>query len=45
MATMTYYVAIAFKRSEEGNEIVECDPEEARRLYMSRRHVPAVDAA
>ena len=30
MAMMTYYVALAFKRSEEGQEIVACDPKEAR---------------
>jgi hypothetical protein len=31
MATMTYFVALAFKRSEdEGGEIVACDPQEAR---------------
>lgn len=29
MATMTYYVALAFTRSEEG-EIVACEPKEAR---------------
>jgi hypothetical protein len=30
MATMTYYVALAFKRSEENGEIVAVDPKEAR---------------
>jgi hypothetical protein len=30
MAAMTYYVALAFKRSEEGSDIVACDPKEAR---------------
>jgi hypothetical protein len=30
MATMTYYVALAFKRSEEDGEIVAVDPKEAR---------------
>ena len=29
MATMTYYVALAFTRSE-GGEIVACEPREAR---------------
>ena len=29
MAAMTYYVALAFKRSEDG-DIVACDPKEAR---------------
>ena len=31
MATMTYYVALAFMRSEdEGGDIVACEPKEAR---------------
>ena len=30
MATMTYYVALAFKRSEDGGDVVACDPKEAR---------------
>jgi hypothetical protein len=30
MGTMTYYVALAFKRSEDGGDIVACDPKEAR---------------
>jgi hypothetical protein len=30
MTTMTYYVALAFRRSEEGGDIVACDPKEAR---------------
>jgi hypothetical protein len=30
MAAMTYYVALAFMRSEEGGDIVACDPKEAR---------------
>jgi hypothetical protein len=30
MPTMTYYVALGFKRSEDGGEIVACDPKEAR---------------
>jgi hypothetical protein len=30
MAAMTYYVALAFKRSEEGGDIVACAPKEAR---------------
>ena len=29
MATMTYYVALAFTRSEDG-EVVACEPKEAR---------------
>ena len=30
MASMTYYVALAFKRSEDNGEVVACDPKEAR---------------
>jgi hypothetical protein len=31
MGTMTYYVALAFKKDEdEGGDIVACDPREAR---------------
>ena len=30
MGTMTYYVALAFKRSEDGGDIIACDPKEAR---------------
>ena len=30
MAAMTYYVALAFKRSEDGGDIIACDPKEAR---------------
>lgn len=30
MGTMTYYVALAFMKSEDGGEIVACDPKEAR---------------
>ena len=30
MATMTYYVALAFTRSEEDGQIVACEPKEAR---------------
>jgi hypothetical protein len=30
LATVTYFVALAFKRSEEGGDIVACDPKEAR---------------
>ena len=30
MTTMTYFVALAFKRSEDNGEVVACDPKEAR---------------
>ena len=30
MGTMTDYVALAFKKSEDGGDIVACDPREAR---------------
>jgi hypothetical protein len=40
MGMMTYYVALAFKRSDDdGGEIVACDPKEARSseqaIYMA----------
>src|SRR5271166_805265 len=38
MATMTYYVALAFKRSEDdGGDIVACDPKEARTAEQAIR--------
>ena len=37
MATMTYYVALAFKRSDDGGEIVACDPKEARSAEQAIR--------
>jgi hypothetical protein len=30
VGTVTYYVALAFKRSEENGDIVACEPKEAR---------------
>jgi hypothetical protein len=30
MATMTYYVALAFTRSDDGGDIIACEPKEAR---------------
>ena len=30
MVTMTYYVALAFTRSEDGGDIIACEPKEAR---------------
>jgi hypothetical protein len=30
MGTVTYYVALAFKRSEDGGGMVGCEPKEAR---------------
>jgi hypothetical protein len=30
MAAMTYYVALAFMKSDDSGEIVACDPKEAR---------------
>jgi hypothetical protein len=30
MASTTYYVALAFKRSDDNGDIVACDPKEAR---------------
>lgn len=37
MGVMTYYVALAFKRSEDGGDIVACDPKEARSLEQAIR--------
>jgi hypothetical protein len=38
MATMTYFVALGFKRSEDdGGEIVACDPKEARSTEQAIR--------
>jgi hypothetical protein len=37
MATMTYYVALAFKRSDENGEIVAVDPKEARSADQAAR--------
>ena len=36
MAAMTYYVALAFKRSEDGGDIIACDPKEDRRSDQRR---------
>jgi hypothetical protein len=30
MGTMTYYVALAFRKDEDNGDIVACDPKEAR---------------
>src|SRR5271166_5077202 len=37
MPTMTYFVALGFKRSEDGGEIVACDPKEARSAEQAIR--------
>jgi hypothetical protein len=37
MGTMTYYVALAFMKSENGGEIVACDPKEARSAEQAIR--------
>jgi len=37
MAAMTYYVALAFKKSEDGGDIVACDPKEARSAEQAIR--------
>ena len=45
MPTMTYYVALGFKRSEdEGGEIVACDPKEARSAEQAIRMANSVAA-
>ena len=42
MATMTYYVALAFTRSEDGGDIVACEPKEARSSNQAIRMVSAM---
>jgi hypothetical protein len=37
MGTMTYYVALAFMKSDEGGEIVASDPKEARSADQATR--------
>ena len=37
MAAITYFVALAFKGSEDNGEIVPCDPREARRSDQAIR--------
>lgn len=37
MAAITYYVALAFKRSEESGDIVASDPKEARSAEQAIR--------
>jgi hypothetical protein len=37
MGTMTYFVALAFKRSEDNGDIVACDPKEARSAEQAIR--------
>jgi len=37
MPTMAYYVTLGFKRSEDGGEIVACDPKEARSAEQAIR--------
>ena len=44
MSTMTYYVALAFRRSEDGGEIVACDPKEARSAELAIRMANSVAA-
>jgi hypothetical protein len=43
MATMTYFVALGFKRSEDG-EIVACDPKEARSREQAIRMATSLAA-
>jgi hypothetical protein len=43
MATMTYYVALAFTRSEDG-EIVACEPKEARSSDQAIRMASTIAA-
>jgi hypothetical protein len=40
MGTMIYYVALAFMRSEDGGDIVACDPRRHRIAEQAIRMVP-----
>lgn len=44
MATMTYYVALAFTRSEDGG-IVACEPKEARSADQAKRMAASLAAS
>jgi hypothetical protein len=44
MATMTYYVALAFTRSQEDGEIVAGEPKEARSAHQATRMAGAMAA-
>jgi hypothetical protein len=37
MGTMTYYVALAFRKTEDGGDVVACDPKEARSSEQATR--------
>jgi hypothetical protein len=37
MSAITYYVALAFKRSEDNGDVVACDPKEARSADQAMR--------
>ncbi len=41
---MTYYVALAFKRSEDNGDIVACDPKEARSAEQAIRTASSLAA-
>jgi hypothetical protein len=46
MATVTYFVALAFTRSEKaGGDIVACEPKEARSSDQAMRMASALAAA
>ena len=45
MGTMTYYVALAFKKAaDEGGDIVACDPREARSAEQAIRTAASLAA-
>ena len=44
MGTMTYYVALAFKRSEDGGEIVACEAIEMRSAEQAIQTVVSLAA-
>jgi hypothetical protein len=45
MGTMTYYVALAFKKAGDGGDIVACDPREARSSEQAVRIAGALAKA
>ena len=44
MGATTYYVALAFKRSEDDGDIVACDPKEARSADQAIRMAASLAA-
>jgi hypothetical protein len=44
LAAMTYYVALAFRRSEDNGEVVACDPKKARSADQAIRMADSLAA-